>query len=418
MISRRTTIKLMQRFFSSGGSSVINTKGQGIKGETPKSHTVDFHYKDFDHLEFWSSNPKQTAIYYSSLFGFEIKQSQDIYSKQNTSRYYLENGNVRFLIAGPLNADNSTFSEFLNKHGDTVKGIGLRIDDIDKIYDHLKKKNWTDIEIVHDQQNNIRSIQIPMFASTTHTFIERNSKEEDGVFWQGLSSTSQNLANLNTINGMFDRNGITIPKFKKIDHVGFPQEASTSDSLLQKYYEDLGFHMFWYIDEKAISSEQSSLKSTVVSDYDHNVRFPIFEPVEKLKKSQIQEFLEYNGGAGTQHIAIEVDDILATVRSMKQRGVEFLPCNQSYYSMVFQKLSEYDITLKEDLEEIQDLNILIDFDIDGNYLLQIFTKPVIDRPTLFLEFIQREGHQGFGEGNFNRLFLSIENEQKRRGNLV
>lgn len=411
----RTTIKLIKRFFSVGGSSVVNTKGRGITGEIPSDRIVDFFYKDFDHLEFWSNNPKQSALYYSSLFGFKIKETQDIYSKKNTAKYLLENGNVRFLIIGPTSPENKNFDAFLNKHGDTVKGVGLKVDDVDKIYNHLKKNNWENIEIIEDVNNGIRKLDINMFGDITHTLIERNSNK---AFWEGLSKDSENIPKLNVVNKMFTENGNEIPEFKRIDHVGFPQERNTSDSVLEKYYKDLGFYMFWYIDEKALSSKQSSLKSTVVSDFDNKIRFPIFEPIEKLKKSQIQEFLDFNGGAGAQHIAIEVDDILTTVKSMKNRGVEFLSCNESYYSLVFNKLNEYNIKLKEDLQEIKDLDILIDFDIDGNYLLQIFTKPVLDRPTLFLEFIQREGHEGFGEGNFNRLFLSIEQEQKKRGNLI
>ena len=264
-------------------------------------------------------------------------------------------------------------------------------------------------------------LSINLFENVKHTFIQRKpiaDSPNDHSFWPGLSTASPAISALNSANSFFSQHNCQIPDFVRIDHVGFPQPINTSENIIQKYYQDLGFYMFWSIDDKSISSKKSALKSTVVSDFDDNIRFPIFEPVEKEKKSQIQEFLDYNQGAGAQHVAIEIKDILSTVKAMKQRGVEFLDVSESYYEIVAEKLKEFGIQIVEDFERIKENKVLLDFDVDGNYLLQIFTKPLTDRPTMFLEFIQRQGHQGFGEGNFNRLFLSIEREQEKRGNLV
>lgn len=171
------------------------------------------------------------------------------------------------------------------------------------------------------------------------------------------------------------------------------------------------------MDDKVIYSETSTLKSTVITDFHENVKFPIFEPKKLKKKSQIQEFLENNGGPGTQHIALEVEDIIGVVEYLTQRGIQFLSFPESYYKIVEEKMREHQVHLKIDVDAVKKHKILIDFDEKG-FLLQIFTKPILDRPTLFLEFIQRFNNRGFGEGNFQRLFLCIEEEQRRRGNLV
>lgn len=399
-----------------GGTSVINEGGRGLSGERPSSSPVGFKYEEFDHLEIVSGNPKQSAFYYASMFGFEVIECEDVYNKSNRVCYYLKNGGVRFLISGSIEPNDQATGEFLMKHGDAVRRVGLRVDDVDAVKLHLGKRG---LAFEEEEGDSLKTVSLDMFENIRHVFIERNpdSKWTD-AFWPGLSDTSSVIGSLNKANEFFNSHGCFIPEFIRIDHIGFPQPRDASTRVINSYYSDLGFYMFWFIDEKAISSKQSSLKSTVVSDFDNRIRFPIFEPVEKQKKSQIQEFLDFNGGAGAQHIALEIRDILTTVKHMRERGVEFLSVNTSYYDIVRQKLREYKVEVKEDFQEIMKHNILLDFDKEGNYLLQIFTKPLIDRPTLFLEFIQRNGHEGFGEGNFNRLFLSIEQEQKKRGNLV
>ena len=464
MILRNITLtKCLKRLFSKGGASVLNKKGKGIIGTKPGQKSVDFEYLEFDHLGLWSGNPKQAAHFYSSLFGFNITECKDIYSAGDEVKYLLENGNVRFLISGPAKPNIERFHDKLKKHGDFLRTVGLRVDDLGKVRAHFENRgmSWQegvdtapdaldlafdestptyiqdsdnlarythqyskkDRESLEMKHSGVDWINVEMFGSTEHCFIERtkepgDSRNPKSSFLPGLTKGAECLQALNIGNKFFTQNGLGIPNFKRIDHVGFPQEMQNCQPTIEKYYNDLGFHMFWYIDEKAISSKMSSLKSTVVSDHDLRIKFPIFEPVEKERKSQIQEFLDHNDGAGAQHIAIEVDDIITTVAAMRARGVEFLSVCDSYYEQLFEKLSEFKIELDESLEEILKHEILVDFDSGGNYLLQIFTKPLLDRPTLFLEFIQRNGHEGFGEGNFNRLFLSIEREQELRGNLV
>ena len=463
MILRNITLtKCLKRLFSQG-ASVLDAKGTGIIGTKPGQKSVDFEYLEFDHLGIWSGNPKQAAHFYSSLFGFNITECKDIYSAGDEVKYLLENGNVKFLISGPAKPNLGRFHDKLRRHGDFLRTVGLRVDDLGKVRTHFENRgmvwqegteseiNTSDLPLNESKQDHIQDpdtlarysnqyfkkereslekehpeidwINVEMFGSTEHCFIERakeatQHRDSKSSFLPGLTKSAECLQALNIANNFFTQNGLRIPNFKRIDHVGFPQEMQNCQNTIEKYYNDLGFHMFWYIDEKAISSKMSSLKSTVVSDHDHRIKFPIFEPVEKERKSQIQEFLDHNDGAGAQHIAIEVDDIITTVAAMRARGVEFLSVCDSYYQQLFEKLAEYKIELDESLEEILQNEILVDFDSEGNYLLQIFTKPLLDRPTLFLEFIQRNGHEGFGEGNFNRLFLSIEREQGLRGNLV
>ena len=418
-----TLLKNLQRYYSKtstqiplskGGSSVVNELGKGISGEKPTSNSVKFEYEEFDHLEIVSGNPKQSAFYYSSLFGFEIQECEDVYTKSGNISYFLKNGGVRLLISGTIEPENLEINKFLAKHGDAVRQVGLRVKDLKPVEKHLQERG---ISIDRKGDNLISYIPINVFENVKHVLIERKNNSS-APFWPGLSTSSSAIESLNKANVFFNKFNCIIPEFLRIDHVGFPQPRNCSERVIQSYYEDLGFYMFWSIDEQAISSKQSSLKSTVVSDFDNKIRFPIFEPVEKEKKSQIQEFLDYNGGAGAQHVAIEIKNILKTVEAMKERGVEFLSVSESYYEIVKQKLEEYNIEIKENFEDLKKNHILLDFDIEGNYLLQIFTKPLVDRPTMFLEFIQRNGHEGFGEGNFNRLFLSIEQEQEKRGNLV
>ena len=421
----RTLLKIIKRSFtkptteapfSKGGSSVVNDLGKGKLGEKPISNPVKFEYEEFDHLEIVSGNPKQSAFFYCSLFGFEVQECEDVYTKSGNISYFLKNGGVRLLISGSIEAQNSEINDFLAKHGDAVRQVGLRVKDLKPVENHLQNRG---ISVKTQGNDSVSFIPLYVFENVKHVLVERKAKKECSTpFWPGLSTSSSAIASLNKANSFFNKFNCNIPEFLRIDHVGFPQARNCSEKVIQSYYEDLGFYMFWSIDEEAISSKQSSLKSTVVSDFDNRIRFPIFEPVEKEKKSQIQEFLDYNGGAGAQHIAIEIKNILKTVKAMRERGVEFLSVSDSYYQIVREKLQEYHIEIEEDLDEIQQNHILLDFDIHGNYLLQIFTKPLVDRPTMFLEFIQRNGHQGFGEGNFNRLFLSIEKEQQKRGNLV
>lgn len=405
-------------FLAGGGTSVVTDKQKASIGRKPEANPVPFEFEEFDHLQITSGNPKQAAFFYSSMFGFRVEQCEDIYQQSGSVCYYLRSGGVRLLIRGRVDGESDEVSDFLRRRGDGVSQVGMRVKRLAPVRAHLESRG---LSVSPGGSDHLALLSMEMFQNMRHVFVERSASSlEDPAlpFWPGLTRESSAIAALNSTNDFLSERGCGVPEFVKVDHVGFPQQVGQAEGVIESYFEQLGFYMFWSIDEAAISSEQSSLKSTVVSDYRNQIRFPIFEPVPKDKKSQIQEFLDYNDGPGAQHVAIEVTDILATVKAMRRRGVEFLPVTPAYYDIVHQKLTEFGIHIREDFDDIRANEILLDFDQKGNYMLQIFTKPLTDRPTLFLEFIQRSGHQGFGEGNFNRLFLSIEMEQQKRGNLV
>lgn len=318
----------------------------------------------------------------------------------------VRNGDVVIKFVSPSKPDNEKHANFVSKHGDTVRSVGLSIEGFDAAIEYFKSR---DVEVLDVKtENGIRTAQIKIFEDFYHTLVE---KEQTDGFERGYSSMEGEY-DFNAMNRL-----IGAPKFKRIDHVGFPQARGDMDKVVDKYKETMGFHHFWSVDDNVIASKYSTLSSTVVSDFDEKIKFPIFEPRPKEKKSQIEEFLDYNGGPGVQHIAIEVDDITSTVENLRKRGVKFLTVPQTYYDIIFEKMKEFNVKIDSDIDKLKENHILIDFDEKG-YLLQIFTAPVIDRPTLFFEFIERHNNQGFGEGNFQRLFLSIEIEQEKRGNLV
>ncbi len=403
--------KIMRRL----SSHLVDRKAKG--NQRPESRPVDFSYKSIDHMEFWSNNSRYTADFYINNLGFKLTGIKDVYSGENsTNEYVLENGGVRMIIKSPSGPGNKVFKEFLSKHGDTLRGVTMEVDDLSKLYKRALLKNATIVEEPHeieDEDGKIKKMSILMFGDIVHTFIEKN--EYKGKLLPGYKSVNPEDT-VDFKNKVTNSQKSNEPLYLAVDHIGFPQQEGQLQPALQKYY-DLGFHNFFSVDEKIIYSENSTLRSTIISDYDEIIKFPIFEPKTKKKKSQIQEFLDYNGGPGAQHIAFEVDDILSAVSSLREKGVEFLKVKPSYYERIEKKLKEFNIDLHADMEEIKKNDIMVDFNEKG-FLLQIFTRPVLDRPTLFYEIIQRFKNRSFGEGNFQGLFLSIEEEQRKRGNLV
>lgn len=382
----------------------------------PEKRPVDFIYKKINHMEFWSNNSYHTAYYYINNFGFDLIAYNNSYTcKKSENSYIIKNGDVIMEIKSPNEPNNKKFNDFLSQHGDTLKSVIIEVDNIELLYKKSLEVNSNIFEKPHfieDENGKVHQMSILMFGNILYKFIDK--KDYNGTFLPGYNTTIEK----NSVEYNMDslKNFLEKPVFKKIDHIGFPQFENEIDNTLKNFYE-LGFHHFWSVDEKVISSKNTTLASTVITDFDENVKFPIFSPKGKLKKSQIQEFLDYNGGSGAQHIALEVDNILNTVENLKKRGISFLTIPKSYYGFIEDKLEEYKVSLHVDIELIKENQILVDFDQNG-FLLQIFTKPVLDRPTLFFEFIQRFKNKGFGEGNFQRLFLAIEEEQKKRGNLI
>jgi 4-hydroxyphenylpyruvate dioxygenase len=355
--------------------------------------------KKIHHVEFYVGNAKQSAFYYRKAFGF----SQSAYSgletgNRETTSYVLTQNRVNFILTTPL-SENHYAAEHIKKHGDGVRDIAFHVEDADAAYDEAVKRGAKAFVAPHDWSDDngtVRRAAIHTYGDTIHSFI--SYKNYNGTFLP--SFVESKIAGEET--------GIRL-----IDHIVGNVELGKMNEWADYYAKVLGFHRYITFDDKDISTEYSALMSIVMSDGNHNIKFPINEPAEGKKgKSQIQEYIDFYNGAGAQHIALLCKDIRHTVGKLQENGVEFLYVPDSYYETLTERVGEID----EPIEDLKRLGILVDRDDEG-YLLQIFTKPVEDRPTLFYEIIQRKGCKGFGKGNFKALFVSIEEEQRRRGNL-
>lgn len=358
-----------------------------------------------DYVELYVGNAKQAAHYYKTAFGFQSLAYAGLETgvKDRTS-YVLVQDKIRLVLTSPLNSD-SPIGEHIKKHGDGVKVIALWVEDARSAFEETTKrgaKPYMEPTVEKDEHGEVVRSGIYTYGETVHIFVER--KIYKGAFMPGYKPLKSEY-NPSTIG------------LKYVDHmvgnVGW-NEMNT----WVKWYEDvMGFVNFLSFDDKQITTEYSALMSKVMSNGNGRIKFPINEPAEGKKKSQIEEYLDFYEGPGVQHIAVATDDIISTVKLMRERGVEFLSAPpQAYYDMTPERLSRFDHELQEDIKQLQKLGIMIDADEEG-YLLQIFTKPVQDRPTLFFEVIQRVGARGFGAGNFKALFESIEREQELRGTL-
>src|ERR1700744_2533340 len=354
-----------------------------------------------DHIELYVGNAKQAAHFYKSAFGFQsLAYAGPETGVRDRASYVLRQDKVTFVFTTPLQPD-SEMAAHVNKHGDGVKVLALWVDDAYKAFEETTKRGgkvYQEPQTIKDEHGEVRTSGIYTYGETVHMFIER--KNYNGVFMPGYQPIKSDFNPGST--------GLLV-----IDHcvgnVGWNRMNETV-----KWYEDvMGFANILSFDDKQINTEYSALMSKVMSNGNGFVKFPINEPAEGKKKSQIEEYLEFYEGEGVQHIAVATKDIVATVRELKSRGVEFLaPPPNAYYEDLINRVGKID----EDLSPLQELGILVDSDEEG-YLLQLFTKPVEDRPTLFFEIIQRKGAQSFGAGNFKALFESIEREQAKRGNL-
>lgn len=358
-----------------------------------------------DYVEFYVGNAKQAAHFYKTAFGFQslAYKGLETGSKDSVS-YVLVQDKIRLILTTPLNS-KSPINDHIVKHGDGVKVIALWVDDARSAYEETTKrgaKSYLEPTVETDEHGEIVKAGIYTYGETVHMFVER--KNYKGTFMPGFRKWES------------DYNPTSVG-LKYIDHmvgnVGWNQM-----DVWVKWYEDvMGFENFLSFDDKQIHTEYSALMSKVMSNGNGRIKFPINEPAKAAKKSQIEEYLDFYEGSGVQHIAVATDDIITTVSQLKARGVEFLPPPpQAYYDDIPNRLGEHRDMMKEDIGELQKLSIMIDADEEG-YLLQIFTKPVEDRPTLFFEIIQRMGARGFGAGNFKALFESIEREQANRGTL-
>lgn len=358
-----------------------------------------------DYVEFYVGNAKQSAHYYKTAFGFQsfAYRGLETGSRESVS-YVLKQDKIRLVLTTPLNS-NSPINDHLRKHGDGVKVIALWVEDATSAFEETTKrgaKPFMEPTVEQDEHGEVIRSGIYTYGETVHIFVER--KNYNGLFLPGF------------VEWKSDYNPEPVG-LKFIDHmvgnVGWGQMNQWV-----KWYEDvMGFENFLSFDDTQIHTEYSALMSKVMSNGNGRIKFPINEPAKGNKKSQIEEYLDFYEDSGVQHIAVATDDVIKTVTALKARGVEFLPPPpQAYYDDIPNRLGVHRDMMKEDIKKLQELSILVDADEDG-YLLQIFTKPVEDRPTLFFEIIQRMGARGFGAGNFKALFESIEREQAKRGTL-
>jgi 4-hydroxyphenylpyruvate dioxygenase len=358
-----------------------------------------------DYVEFYVGNAKQSAHYYKTAFGFQSLAYAGLETGvRDKASYVLAQDKIRLVLTTPLNS-NSPINEHLRKHGDGVKVIALWVEDASKAFEETTKrgaKPFMQPTVEKDENGEVVRSGIYTYGETVHIFVER--KNYKGTFLPGYKPWKSDY-------------NPTPTGLKFIDHmvgnVGWGEMNKTV-----KWYEDvMGFVNFLSFDDKQIHTEYSALMSKVMSNGNGRIKFPINEPAEGKKKSQIEEYLDFYEGSGVQHIAVATDDIITTVTALRARGVEFLSAPpRTYYEEVPARLGEHMKMMHEDISVLEKLGILVDADEEG-YLLQIFTKPVEDRPTLFFEIIQRMGARGFGAGNFKALFESIEREQEKRGTL-
>ena len=358
-----------------------------------------------DYVEFYVGNAKQAAHFYKTAFGFQSYAYKGLETgSKDAVSYVLKQDKIKLVLTTPLTS-KSIINDHIVKHGDGVKVIALWVDDARKAYKETTSRGATSYlepTVETDEDGELIKAGIYTYGETVHMFIER--KNYHGIFMPGFQEWKT------------DYNPPT-SGLKYIDHmvgnVGWNQM-----DVWVKWYEDvMGFENFLSFDDKQIHTEYSALMSKVMSNGNGRIKFPINEPAEGKKRSQIEEYLDFYEGAGVQHIAVATDDIVKTVSQLKSKGVEFLSTPpEEYYTAVPGRLEEFSHELREDIEKLKALGIMIDADEEG-YLLQIFTKPIEDRPTLFFEIIQRMGARGFGAGNFKALFESIEREQAKRGTL-
>ncbi len=354
--------------------------------------------KRIHHIEFIVGNALQVSYFYRKALGFsQIGYLGPETGYPDRASYAVSQGNICFVFTTPL-SHQDPMNVFLLLHGDGVKDICFEANDVDGLYQETVKLGASPVKSPHnleDKGGNVRCAAIKTYGDVIHSFV--SIKDYQDGFLPGFKKIP------------LKEQGVG---FKRIDHVVANTQDKQMDRWCDFYKTIFGFHRFVSYDDKDISTEYTALRSTVMSNHSKNIKFPINEPARGKRKSQIQEYIDFNYSAGVQHIALYTDDIIKTVGKLRHNGLNFLSIPKTYYESVWDRVGN----IKEDRKLIEEFNILVDRDENG-YLLQIFTKPVQDRPTLFLEVIQRAGCESFGKGNFKALFESIELEQKARGKL-
>jgi len=374
-------------------------------------------------VSWYVNNAKQAASFYVTRLGFERVAYRGLETGSRAiASHVVRNGNVTFVLTSPLQSANTKSSALtkddreqlrnihhhLEAHGDAVHDVAFEVDDTCAVYYAAINRGALPVyepRTISDDHGAVIMACIRTYGDTTHTLIQRSGYS--GVFLPGFRSISQQ-----------DRINKYLPdvKLQVIDHCVGNQDWNEMEAACEYYEKALGFHRFWSVDDKDICTEYSALKSIVMASPDEKIKMPINEPAKGIRKSQIEEFVDFYEGAGVQHIALRTDDIIRDVTNLAERGIEFISVPDSYYELMQKKLERSGLVLEQDFETLKKLGILIDFD-EGGYLLQLFTKHLMDRPTVFIEIIYRNNFDGFGAGNFKSLFEAIEREQMERGNL-
>ena len=353
-----------------------------------------------DYIEFYVGNAKQASQFYQSAFGFQLAayRGPETGVRDRVS-YLLTQGKIRFVLTSPL-GPSGEIADHVRKHGDGVRDIALWVDDARDAYAKAVERGAQSAyepRMQRDDAGEVVSAGIKIYGDTIHSLIERRNYR--GAFFPGFQPREVRYQAKPT--GLLH-----------VDHCVGNVELGKMNEWVSFYERVMGFKNLVSFDDEDISTEYSSLMSKVMANGNERIKFPINEPAQGKKKSQIDEYLDFYGGPGVQHLALATDDIIETVGALRDRGIEFLKAPSTYYASLQQRVGKID----EPLDKLSDLGILVDRDPDG-YLLQIFTKPVQDRPTLFYEIIERKGARSFGKGNFKALFEAIEREQALRGNL-
>ena len=354
-----------------------------------------------DYVEFYVGNAKQAALFYQAAFGFQPLAYAGLETGLRTqTSYVLRQGKIRLVLTSALSPD-SVVAEHVKRHGDGIRDLALWVDDARSSFAETTKRGAVPVmepTVFEDEHGKVVKASIRTYGDTIHTFVER--KDYHGIFLPGFEAWTNRDFRVADVGLQY------------VDHCVGNVELGEMNTWADFYSDVMGFRNLLTFDDKDISTEYSALMSKVLANGNDRIKFPINEPAEGKKKSQIEEYLDFYGGPGVQHVAMATNNIIETVSALRNRGIEFLHIPDDYYDTLNDRVGEID----EDLVRLRELGILVDRDDEG-YLLQIFTKPVQDRPTVFYEIIQRKGARSFGKGNFKALFESIEREQARRGNL-
>lgn len=378
---------------------------------------------DIDHVRFYVGNAKQAAVFYAQLFGFQVSQVADLTTgSRETAQYLLTQGNIRLLLTTPLTPDNQ-INEELVKYGDGVKDVALTVADATAAYEQVMRNGGESAYepfTQSDEHGSVTMAGVKAYGRAVHSFVSR-----DGAYGLDKIKGGDAFAPGFRQFGEFSLNDYNKQHpcgLKFVDHCVGNVEEGKMNHWVEWYEKVMGFAMFKHFDDADISTEFSALMSKVMASGNNLIKMPINEPAPGKKKSQILEYLEWHSMVpGIQHLALRTDDELKSVAELRRRGVDFLNLPDTYYELVWNRVNKVltengHEAVKEDHQRIKDLGILVDADDEG-YLLQLFTKPLQDRPTLFFEIISRRGSQSFGKGNFKALFEALELEQEKRGNL-